>query len=292
MHAYNVAGTFIHVNTSNNYLIDRMKSFMCSCSNNPDISVDIEHCPYIDEPEGQLIIEDRIKWLKKNSEAGFHIYSLSETGNKVIAHIDTDINWSRARIRCAAPENEQNAPDFVKTGPNLFSFLLLGIVFRNNILNSDGIVIHASSIAWEGKGIIFTAPSGTGKSTHVGLWEKYLGDAVSVVNDDTPVIRFREDIPMLCGTPWSGSSDKFTNIEVPVKAIVVLSQAPENRIRKLSVFEALPEVMPRCFLPYFDEKLMEKAYIVLEKLLTKVPVYSLECRPDKEAMELVYQCVR
>ncbi len=292
MYAYNVAGTLINVNTSNNYLIDRMKSFVCNSKDIPDISVEIEHCPYIDEPEGHLIIEDSIRWMKKDLETGFHIYSVNETGNKVMAHIDTDMNWSRAHIRCVTLENEQSAPNFVRTGPNLYSFLLLGIVFRNNILNNGGIVMHASSIAWEGKGILFTAPSGTGKSTHVRLWEKYFGDAVSVVNDDTPVIRFREDTPMLCGTPWSGSSDKFTNLEVPVKAIVVLSQATENSIRMLSVSEALPVVMPRCFLPYFDEKLMEKAYMILEKILKEVPVYYLKCKPDEEAMELVHQCVK
>lgn len=115
---------------------------------------------------------------------------------------------------------------------------------------------------------------------------------MTVVNDDTPAIRFKDEEPILCGTPWSGSSDKFVNLEVPVKAIVVLSQAPQNSIRKLEIFEALPMVMPRCFLPYFDEELMKKAYIALDKILIKIPIYHLQCRPDREAMELVYQCVK
>ena len=69
------------------------------------------------------------------------------------------------------------------------------------LINHDGLVIHSSSIAFRDKGIIFTAPSGTGKSTHVNLWEQTFGREVTVVNDDTPAIRFINDVPMLSGTP-------------------------------------------------------------------------------------------
>ena len=69
------------------------------------------------------------------------------------------------------------------------------------LINHDGLVIHSSSIAFRDKGIIFTAPSGAGKSTHVNLWEQTFGREVTVVNDDTPAIRFINDVPMLSGTP-------------------------------------------------------------------------------------------
>ncbi len=293
MLAYNVAGTYINVKSENRYLKDRMKGFQCNSDNTPDISVEIDQLPSIDKPEGKLIIEDNIKWLKKENEnEGYHIYSLDRTKTNILSHIDTDLEWTKARIKCFKPQLDENAPEVLKTWSDHYSFMLMGIVFRNNLLNNGGIVMHASSIAWEGKGLLFTAPSGTGKSTHVRLWEKYYGDAVTVVNDDTPAIRFHDDTPILCGTPWSGSSDKFDNKEVPIKAIVALSQAPENSIKQLNVFEALPMIMPRCFLPYFDEELMKKAYTALEKLVKNVPVYHLKCRPDKEAMELVHQCVR
>ncbi|MDF2988028.1 MAG: hypothetical protein K0R50_3538 [Eubacterium sp.] len=293
MLAYNVAGTYINVKSANVYLRERMKCFTCDMNKDPDISVEIDQCSSIDKPSGRMIIEDNIKWLKKeNEEEGYHIYSLDRTKTNILSHIDTDLDWTIANIKCFKPPLDENAPEVLKTWSDHYSFMLMGIVFRNNLLNNGGIVMHASSIAWEGKGLLFTAPSGTGKSTHVGLWEKYLGDAVTVVNDDTPAIRFNNDIPLLCGTPWSGSSDKFANTEVPIKAIVALSQAPENSIRKLEIFEALPMIMPRCFLPYFDEELMKKAYIALEKLVKSVPVYHLMCRPDKEAMELVHKCVR
>ncbi|HEX3027727.1 MAG TPA: hypothetical protein VHT34_00120 [Clostridia bacterium] len=112
-----------------------------------------------------------------------------------------------------------------------------------------------------------------------------------MVNDDTPAIRFINGVPMLSGTPWSGSSEKFANIQIPVKAIVILEQYPENVIRKLKPVEALPMLMPRCLLPYFDEKTMAIACQLIEKLLAKVDLYHLRCLPDKDAVELVYESV-
>ncbi len=293
MFAYSVAGTYINIKTNNDYLTNRMKMFQCNRHENPDIIVEIDQCAHIDEPQGRLVIEDKVKWLRKeNQNDGFHIYSLDGSESKILSHIDTNSEWSNASIKCLKADVDDNSPLMVKMWSNIHSFMLTGIVFRNHLLNNGGMVIHASSIAYNGEGILFTAPSGTGKSTHVRLWEKYMGDAVKNINDDTPAIRFEGDKPILCGTPWSGSSDKFENVEVPLKAIVVLSQAPENRIRKLNIFEALPMVMPRCFLPYFDEELMKKAYTIVEKIINTTPVYHLECKPDKEAMELVHQCIK
>lgn len=293
MFAYNVAGTNIHIETCNSYLTNRMKTFECNENESPDISVEIEQCSHISEPVGRLLISESIKWLKKDDKnGGFHIYSTGSNENQILSHIETNNEWSSANIRFLKQEFDDNASELLKKWPDMHTFMLMGIVFRNNLLYKDGIVMHASSIAWDGKGILFTAPSGTGKSTHVRLWEKYFGESVRVVNDDTPAIRFIDDIPMLCGTPWSGSSDKFENITVPIKAMVVLNQAPDNSIRKLDTFDALQGIMPRCFLPYFDEELMTKAYNVLENLINKVPVYHLDCTPDKEAMELVYKCVK
>lgn len=293
MFAYNVAGTYMNVETNNGYLTNRMKDFLCNKQESPDISVEINQCTYIKKPQGRLLIEENIKWLRKENENdGFHIYSEGMGQKGILSHVDTNIEWSNANIKCVKREFDNASPSILKSWSDLYSFMLMGVVFRNHLLNKGGIVMHASSIAWNGKGILFTAPSGTGKSTHVKLWEKYLGNAVTVVNDDTPAIRFKDEEPILCGTPWSGSSDKFVNLEVPIKAIVVLSQAPRNSIRRLRIFEALQMVMPRFFLPYFDEKLMDKAYIVLEKILTRIPIYYLQCRPDKEAMELVYECVK
>lgn len=295
MTSYKIACSKIHIMGNNDYLNKRMEPFLNDDYTAPEMCVEIERCSHIDEPAGDLIVDDYVRWLRKtDSNEGFHIYRKDESNNNVLAVMDTDRSWSRIKITCLEIKIDPHIaikPEWADWC-EFYSFLLLGVAFRNHLLSRNGITIHSSSIAWNSKGVLFTAPSGTGKSTHVRLWEQYLGGEVRVVNDDTPAIRFEEGIPMLCGTPWSGSSDKFLNIMIPLNTIVVLEQAPENTIKKLSPVEALPRIMPRVFLPYFDEGLMEKAYDLIGRLIQSVPVYLLKCRPDKEAMEMVYECVR
>lgn len=291
---YNIAGVHMRLHSDNRYLSDRMKIFENRSTANVDLYADIWRCNYIEEPKGKMIVDEFVKWMKKDDEGGgFHVYRKDMNDRHVLAHIDINRDWSHNTIKCLNIKSD-NTEALVgrEDWTEYYSFMLMGIVFRNRLLNMGGIVIHASSIDWKGKGILFTAPSGTGKSTHVRLWEKYIGDEVTVVNDDTPAIRFFEGVPTLCGTPWSGSSDKFANKRVPVGAIVVLKQADENSIVKLTAIEALPQIMPRVFLPYFDMELMEKAYTVLEGIIKQAPIYLLRCTPEKQAMELVYQCVR
>jgi hypothetical protein len=294
MNTYKIAGITINIESDNSYMINRLEPFSYDADDNPDFFAETQRCNYIKEPTGELIVNDLIRWLRKNNgESGFHVYRKNEKSGKIMAHMETDQDWSHNIIKCM--DFSLNSP-YIYTKTNNwmenYSFLLMGILFRNRLLKHDGIVIHASSIAWRNKGLLFSAPSGTGKSTHVRIWEKYFGDEVTVVNDDTPAIRYIDGTPMLCGTPWSGSSDKFSNIQVPIKAIVLLEQAPTNSIQKLSPLEALPMIMPRVFLPYFDKDLMERAYDIIDKIITQIPIYILRCTPEKKAMELVYECVK
>lgn len=288
MIGYNIANKKINIECNNEYLENRLIPFGRNTYRYPDMTITIEKCRNIKEPKGEVVVDDHVVWLKKKDADGFNVIRKDESQKYVLAHLDTDSRWSNVRIKCL---DIPKAPTEKYSWSDYYSFMLTGIAFRNNIIHDNGIVIHSSSISWNGKGLLFTAPSGTGKSTHVRLWEKYFENAVTVVNDDTPAIRIIDDIPVLCGTPWSGSSDKFTDDKVPLHAIVILEQALQNSIRKLSLPEALPRLMPRCFLPYFDEELMEKASMVIGKLVSTIPVYFLQCRPDKEAMELVHKCV-
>lgn len=291
--SYEIAGMGIGLLTDNKYMQERLKPFIANGITTQDMSSEIRRCDFIEEPKGEVIVDEFVKWLRKNNgRNGFHVYKKNERDLKIMAHMDTDRDWSHIIIKCLDMVFALDEENPLKDWMEYYSFVLMGIAFRNGLINRGGLVIHASSIAWRDRGILFTAPSGTGKSTHTSLWEKYMGDEVKVVNDDTPAIRFFDEVPALCGTPWSGSSDKFANIKVPLKAIVVLEQAPENSIRRLNQIEALPLVMPRAFLPYFDRELMEKTYDILDKIILQVPVYLLRCTPAKQAMELVYECVK
>lgn len=296
MHTYVIAGTKIKVECKNDYLLERLKPFCSAITEPADMYIKITQSDFMDMPDGDLLLDDQVLCIRKvTPDRGFYMVRYDKDQNLVKAILSTDEKWSDIDIRCLDIQWQKDIR-FVDTLSaswlELYTFQLMGIAYRYHILLKDGIVIHSSSLSYDGKGILFTAPSGTGKSTHVGLWEEHFGKLVSVINDDTPVIRFIGEVPYVCGTPWSGSSDKFNNIEVPLNSIVVLEQSRENRIRKLTPHEALPMVLPRLFMPYFDRLLMENVYHILDKLLCTIPVYHLSCRPDKEAMEMSFQCIR
>ena len=137
---------------------------------------------------------------------------------------------------------------------------------------------------------MFSAPSGTGKSTHSGLWKKYYSDDVTVINDDSPALRFMPNGIKVCGTPWSGKTDINTNISAPLKAIVMLQQKPENTIRRLSVDEAVFRLMNEVTRPAYNE-LFEITLNNIEKIISSVPVYLLGCNISKEAVDLVKDTV-
>ncbi len=166
------------------------------------------------------------------------------------------------------------------------SFNMVGEIFKYFILKNDGIVLHSSCIKYKNSGIAFSAPSGTGKSTHTGLWKKCFPDDVTILNDDTPAIKFNHYVPGIYGTPWSGKTEINANQSAPLDAIVILEQAPENSISELSSDEALFLILQELSNPVFPE-FMDLTLIALEKLLTKVKVYKLKCNITDEAVMTV-----
>ncbi|MCX8128619.1 MAG: hypothetical protein N3I35_00775 [Clostridia bacterium] len=287
---YEVADITIGINGDNSYLANRMSPFLSNDKKNSDLKVDFKIKESINVPDGELLMDDVVKWFRRpSSQGGFSGYRRSEIKGHIVSMFDTDEEWRNTSITY---ENDASY-GFNNIIPGEYiSFHILGVLFRNRILKHEGIVMHASSIDFEGKGIVFSAPSGTGKSTHVRLWETYMGDSVRVLNDDSPAIRLHDGRAFVYGTPWAGSTDKFINRRAPLTAIVVLEQAPDNSICRISDREAVYRLMARCFLPYFDNNMMNLAMDSFERIVAATPVYLLKCRPDRQAMELVYQCVK
>ena len=137
---------------------------------------------------------------------------------------------------------------------------------------------------------MFSAPSGTGKSPHTGLWKKYYAADVTVINDDSPALRFTGGGVNVCGTPWSGKTSINSNVSAPLKAIVILEQKPKNSIRRLSVDEAVFRIMNEVTRPAFSN-LMEITLINIEKIIQSVPVFLLGCTISREAVETVKSTV-
>lgn len=160
---------------------------------------------------------------------------------------------------------------------------LLGL--ENLLLRHGGLLLHASVIQWQGRGILFSAPCGTGKSTQASLWEKYLGS--DTLNGDRAGIRCVDGLWRAYGMPFAGTSGIFRNESAPISAIVVLAQGPENVIRSLSPMEAVRKLLPECSCRRWDQSFMDRLLSLLLLLVQQVPIYLLECRPDRDAVLLL-----
>lgn len=153
------------------------------------------------------------------------------------------------------------------------------------------IQLHASVTMKDGKGYLFLGKSGTGKSTHSQLWINNL-EGCSLLNDDNPVIRIGSDgVARVYGSPWSGKTPCYRNLDVPVGAIVRLRQAKQNKIRRLSAAEAYASLYTAFTGMKFVKEMADAYYATNSLLVTTVPNYELECLPDADAAFLCYKTV-
>ena len=155
------------------------------------------------------------------------------------------------------------------------------------LAHANGIIFHSSAIMVDGKAYLFTAPSGTGKSTHTRLWRELLGDRAVMVNDDKPIIRYIDGKFYVYGTPWNGKHHLDTNCRAEIKAICKIEQAKENYIYPASTSEMLLTLFNQTIRPE-DPAQMDRLLNLTDKLLTEVELYKLGCTISKEAAELSY----
>jgi len=171
-----------------------------------------------------------------------------------------------------------------------WEYIQTGLVFSRALLEFDGFCLHASAVALEGRAVLFSAPCGTGKSTHAGLWQKHFGkERAIIINDDKLALRLLEDAFHVYGTPWSGKSNLNANIKVPLQAVVFLQQANENHITRLNNREAVQMLIYQSLRPSSDRDKMSRLLTLLDALLKKIPVYQMGCTISIDAVKLAYQ---
>lgn len=154
----------------------------------------------------------------------------------------------------------------------------------------DTLMTHASVIAYDGGGYMFLGRSGTGKSTHSRLWLNNI-EGTELLNDDNPVIRIIGDEAIIYGTPWSGKTPCYKNQSMPLKAVVRLSQAPFNKIDRQRPLQAFASLMPSCSCMRWDNASVTYLHKTVEKVVSKVPMYALQCLPDADAAHTCHSAV-
>ena len=151
----------------------------------------------------------------------------------------------------------------------------------------DAYLLHCAVIEYKGEGYAFAAKSGTGKSTHIALWQKRFGDEVHIVNGDKPILRFEGDRLYAYGTPWCGKEGLQTNTSVPLKAICFLERAESNRIQRISAGDAVMRIFHQILTPK-DVQEVDTLLPLLDRTLKMIPCYLLGCNISEEAAEVAY----
>ncbi len=151
------------------------------------------------------------------------------------------------------------------------------------------VLMHASVVRKDGKGYLCLGVSGTGKSTHTSNWLKYIPDA-DLMNDDNPIVRICDDgIARVFGSPWSGKTPCYRNVEAPIGGFLQLKQAPYNKIHRQSTIEGFASLLPSCSVMKWDRRDYVGTCDTVAKLLALVPTYFLENLPNEEACRLSYE---
>ena len=153
------------------------------------------------------------------------------------------------------------------------------------LLKRDTLLLHGSTVSVDGQAYLFTAPCGTGKSTHTRLWREHFGDRAVMVNDDKVFLELRQDGVWAHGSPWMGKHGIGTNISVPLKGICFLRRGTENQIQRATRSECLPELIHQCYLP-------EDRYTALvSQLALRISLWEMSCTKDPQAAEMAYEAM-
>lgn len=231
----------------------------------------VENLPFFAE-EGGVWQENRCYRRRDQVQEVFYC---AAPGRSPYAQVTWDLSAPQ-RLLCRYVAGQEGE---LYTFRNIFQ-LLSG---ETLLLELGGLMLHASFIRWQGRGILFSATSGVGKSTQADLWAQCC--QAEVLNGDRAALRPGPDGWSAYGLPYAGSSGIYRNEHAPVAAIVLLGQAKENSIRRVSPAQALCALFPEVSKQGWDPLWTNRAVELLTQLVTQVPVYRLECLPDPSAVD-------
>jgi len=277
MKKYTIAKFNISVDMDNDeYFFSRLAPYETDFKTDADISFFVKRTKHLIKPSYTNLVKlSQDKYMCKINGNDAIINFDSNTG-KIIALTKFDNSYSNIEIISYDVTQDYDY------SCSHFNFNLVGNAMRYVAAMHSGFVFHSSSLVCDDGGVVFSAASGTGKTTHTSLWLSEFSD-VRIVNDDTPIIRAEDDGKItLFGTPWAGTTGVNSNESAPLKAVVFLERAKENSITRLSsqdalkrFFEALiPPITHQMHLNYLD---------TIKSVFATVPVLKLSCNMEPEA---------
>lgn len=171
-------------------------------------------------------------------------------------------------------------------------YIWAGSAFYHRLIDFEGLLLHASGVVYENRAYLFSANSGTGKSTHTTQWQKLFGkDKTFIINDDKPALRLENGRFTVYGTPFSGKSDKSVNVGVPLGGICFLERSPDNWIRRMDPAEVMGPLFSQTIRPAQIAQ-MDKLLKVVDRLLTVEKIYAMGCNISTDAARVAYEGMR
>jgi len=162
---------------------------------------------------------------------------------------------------------------------------LIQAVVECCLINAGTAVIHAACVSVEGKAVLFSAPSGDGKSTRANLWIEYLG--ASWISGDRPAIQPK--LGLVHGVPWDGKDQVFVNEAAPIQAIAEIRRADRTYARKMTMKQKRLFLSNQLLIPMWDPILTQKSFIIMKQMIDLLPIYRLNCDITEESVRQAYE---
>ena len=188
-------------------------------------------------------------------------------------------------------DREREKEDVTTESDSYLESLVIYRTLCEKLVDRNILLIHSAAIAVDGKAYLFTAPSGTGKTTHIRLWKKKFGKYATIINGDKPLISIAPEEIRVWGTPWAGKERWNTNISVPVAGICQIGRGEENTISRAPAAEALKCLYTQTYRPTNTAGMQQTLQLLLE-LTNRIPFWQLKCNMSSDAADVSYAAMK
>lgn len=219
--------------------------------------------------------------IYKDEKSQFYFEFINPGSNQINARLSISNNYKEAQIALDGTEIQQ------------WSAFNIGVNFCYLLATAklSTVLCHASCVMYLDKAWLFLGKSGTGKSTHSRMWEKAL-DNVILINDDHPIIRIGDKGEVFAyGSPWSGKTNCYKNIKVPLGGVIRIVRAQYNKVQRLSMIESYASLMTSCSGMTWEKQLADGRDKTIQGIISSVPCWVMECLPNEDAAKICSQTV-
>ena len=214
-------------------------------------------------------------------------YVSDDEAEGVITTTPEDIDFERAQ--CIREAQIEGIP-YVERSNTQLEMIAIQRNFAEMLFSRDTLLFHGSVIAVDGMAYLFTAKSGTGKSTHTRLWREMLGERAVMVNDDKPFLAVTDRGVIVYGSPWNGKHRLGANVAVPLRAICILTRGEQNSITEIRPAEAVRMLFQQSYRPQ-NASMMPKYMELLDGIAAGVTFYRLSCNMEPEAAKVSFEAM-